>query len=306
MSWSNDAAHPAQARVLRGPRVSTSRPASLLVDPEQLRLYQKPDNDAKSDFDTETSDEADGSDGQDVYVRDPEQEARDLEELALTMDRIREESFSDGYDKGLADGKLMANEEFEVYKQQVEQARDQEISSAAKALLDAVERVEDARVEAVSVAERDCVELAFKLTRALLNRELQLMENPVVESIHRALALAPTNEAVLIRLNPNDITVLSEFDMSALGRECTIIEDSSVEHGGSIVEVGPTTVDSQLSHALGRVRKALLGMGHGHHHDQIDVSESAQPKISTESKSTASQSEVPSGRPYLVGMDIPQ
>ena len=301
MSWSNDASHPAQARVLRGPRVSSSRPASLLVDPEQLRLYQKPDESLDQLRGDGSDDTGQGDEEPGHYVRDPEEEARELEELSLRFDAIREESFHDGYEKGLIDGRIAAEEEFEKYKETVEERRNSEIASASKALLGAVERVEEARSEAVLVAERDCIDLAYKLTRALLNRELQLTESPVLDSITRALSLAPTNEAVLIKLNPSDISVLSGFDVTELGRECTIVEDPQVEHGGCVVQVGPTTIDSQLSHALGRVRKALLGMGHVHHVNPEDVTGDLGTSVSRSQESNSQ--EIPHVRPYLVGTE---
>ncbi len=271
MSWWNSGSSPSSARVLRGPRVSATRPASLLVDPEKLRLYRAPeieeDGHEANGHPVNGHDSPGDSDLAAHHVAaDPEQLAADLERLAAVIDAARSEGYAEGHRRGLEEGATAVHAEIDESTRISEERRAADVASAASALLSAVERVEEARTQAVTVAEVDCAELSFKLTRSLLQRETQLSERPTVESIVRALALAPTNEAVTIRLNPDDISTLSGFDMSSLGRECTVIADELVEHAGCIVDVGPTRIDAQLGRALGRVRKVLLGMGHTHDH----------------------------------------
>jgi len=308
MSWWNSGAHPTSARVLRGPRVSFTRPASLLVDPAKLRLHRasRDVEEVESEFDDLQQFGQQEMDH--VAPVDPEQQARDLEQLAYEIDTAKSAAFEEGYRNGVVDGRQSATAEFESTARLEQDRQSQDVASASAALLAAVERVEESRGEAAKVAEADCAELAFKLTRSLLGRELQLMENPAMESIHRALNLAPSNEAVLIRLNPADVAVLANFDMTQLGRECTIIADEAVEHGGSIVEVGPTTIDAQLGQALGRVRKALLGMGHPHsEHEPADSHPGGamgtgplnSASIADEAVTQLNQS--PRSVPYLVG-----
>jgi flagellar assembly protein FliH len=272
----SSSASPGSARVLRGPRVSAIRPASLLVDPEKLRRFAPrkaiangnghvhPDLDSHLGGETGSQGEALSGSADQV---DPAVEAARLEQLEAWVAEERAKAAEEAYERGLAEGKAAARAELEESNRLAEQRREGTVQSAAMALLRAVEQVEESRQEAVRVAEQECAELAFKLTRAIVAREMQLSENPTVDSIMRALELAPTNEAVVVRLNPDDIATLSGFDMSQVGRECTIVPDESVEHSGCVVEVGPTRIDAQLGRALGRVRKALLGLGHDHVHD---------------------------------------
>lgn len=275
MNWWSSEPPLASGRVLRGPRVSATRPATLLIDPEKLRRFQPPSPNGNGNGheppeetdQAEQPEEVEEPEPQPAY--DPVAEAAKLEQLAIEIEAVRQEGTDEGYKRGFADGREAYRSEIEEDTRRAEDERETRVHSAAVALLSAVERVEEARAEAVQVAERECAELAFKLTRALVGRETHLAENPTVDAIVRALNLAPTNEAVVIRLNPEDITTLSGFDMSRVGRECTIVPDTSIERSGCVVEAGATRIDAQMGRALGRVRKVLLG----HHHGRDTTSE---------------------------------
>ena len=66
-------------------------------------------------------------------------------------------------------------------------------------------------------------------------------------------------QAAVARLSPDDAATIGELTDLAPSRSLTVVADPAVEPGGALVEIGSTTIDSQLSPALERVRAVIAG-----------------------------------------------
>ena len=102
--------------------------------------------------------------------------------------------------------------------------------------------------------ERAAAELAFKITEAMVGRELKLSSSPGLEAVRRALAESPENDGAVVRLNPADAEALG--DISEL-KSATIVPDPSIGVGGCVLEVGAAFVDARIEASLARVRTVL-------------------------------------------------
>jgi flagellar assembly protein FliH len=100
---------------------------------------------------------------------------------------------------------------------------------------------------------------AFELLEALFGRESALAADPGREAVARALALDESYLPAVARLSPDDADTIGDLADLAPSRSLTVVADPTIEPGGAMVEIGSTTIDSQLSRALERVRALIIG-----------------------------------------------
>jgi flagellar assembly protein FliH len=159
------------------------------------------------------------------------------------------------YEAGYADGRREAERE----AREAERATLARVERAVSALQRSTDAARSAYQERAAELERVVPKFAFELLEALFGREAELAVNPGREAIARALALDESTLPAIARLSPDDAAVIGELADLAPARELTVVADPTVEPGGALVEIGATTIDSQLSPALERVRAVIAG-----------------------------------------------
>jgi flagellar assembly protein FliH len=176
-----------------------------------------------------------------------------------SLESFRARAVRDGYEDGYADGQARAAAEAERARETLASR----VEAAIASLEDAVRRAQVLDAERRTELQSSASELAFTLLEEMLARELALSANPGRDAITRALELDKGTEPATVRLNPRDLEALGELTDLAKGRQLSLIADSSVDHGGALVEIGRSTLDGQLRTALERVRGVLVGTGGG-------------------------------------------
>lgn len=174
------------------------------------------------------------------------------------LDQARQEGYRQGYEDGRREvANLMEMERAKLHE---------ELSQRAiQALAQVAGAVEAGRASAVAVALEDAASLAFELTKELVGHELSSAGCSSLNSVRRALALAPPGVELLVRLNPEDAKELEELgvwsELSSLVVDCTIDvrPDPAIERAGCVVEAGACRIDAQIGPALERIRNALMG-----------------------------------------------
>lgn len=158
----------------------------------------------------------------------------------------RQEGFNLGVDEGRRAGRDEA----------IHAARP-DVSFALTALTEAIEDLHRRDgATAGALAER-MVDLALAVAESVIGRELQIATAAGRDALVRAMTVAPDRGQAVARLHPVDVATLREADHIIGGRPIDIVADESIERGGSIVTVGSTSIDAQLSTALERVRVEL-------------------------------------------------
>jgi flagellar assembly protein FliH len=159
-----------------------------------------------------------------------------------------------GYEAGYADGQRDA----EAAAGDAERDSAARVESAVSALRRSVDAAQSAYEERSAQLEGAVPRFAFELLETLFARESAIAVDPGREAIIRALALDESTLPAIARLSPEDADTIGELaDLSS--RPLTVIADPTVEPGGALVEIGSTTIDTQLSHALQRVRAVMIG-----------------------------------------------
>ncbi|HEY5248660.1 MAG TPA: FliH/SctL family protein [Dermatophilaceae bacterium] len=99
--------------------------------------------------------------------------------------------------------------------------------------------------------------MAVEIAEVLVGRHLEVGKGSALDSVRRALALAPRQSAAIVRLHPDAMPQLSDVTGALPSGSVTIVADASIEIGGCIVEAGNRTIDAQLGTALQRLRELL-------------------------------------------------
>jgi flagellar assembly protein FliH len=195
--------------------------------------------------------------GQGLSVRRrPLDPGRPIDYASLSACALVEGAPADrGYDAGYADGQRDAEEA----ARDVEREGIARVDNAVTALSRSVDAARSAYEERSAQLESAVPRFAFALLEALFDRESVLAVDPGREAVARALALDESYLPAVARLSPADAGTIGEFADLALSRPLTVVADPTVESGGAMVEIGSTTIDSQLSRALERVRAVIVG-----------------------------------------------
>jgi flagellar assembly protein FliH len=179
--------------------------------------------------------------------------SRDADVDATLESRAQAErlGFDEGYQRGLSAGAADA-----ARARAEEEAR---VASLASALSQATREMIETTQRLRRELEQTAPALAYALVEEILGRELDVASNPGRDAIMRALAFDDARHPATVRMNPDDLRRLGDVADLGLEREVVVVADASIDVGGVIVDVGDTTVDAQLSTALERVKRALVG-----------------------------------------------
>ncbi len=145
--------------------------------------------------------------------------------------------------------------------QAADAARQAALHRALRAVDTAASALHDELSPAVARLEELLLDAAYQVAQALLGRELSTTE-PGRDALARALALAPPDGPVTVRLSPADHAALAGPDGSTVehqvaGRIVTLVADPSLRPGDALAQCGNATIDARLAEALARVRAVL-------------------------------------------------
>ncbi len=171
-----------------------------------------------------------------------------------------------GREAGYEEGRRAAAAEQARWVERAEaraRAERDERARAFTAALEGLGRTADAAVAGLTVREvlETAAGLAVDVAEALVGHHLEVEGCAARDAVARALTGVPRGSAVVVRVHPDDATLLAEApqQLAALAPTATLelVADPTVERGGCLADVGDRTVDAQLGAALARVREVL-------------------------------------------------
>jgi flagellar assembly protein FliH len=192
------------------------------------------------------------------------------ERLALPPDlyeKLRAEAQAAGYATGWAQGRREAEVAAQATRDQVAAETRQaaavqatRVQQALGAVVGAASQLEQRMVPTCADLEDLIVNTAYALAEAVIGRELATAVEPGRDAIARALALAPADRPVTVRLHPNDYATVTDGQPATVqlnGRDVNLVADYSLLPGDAVAECDATTVDARIQPALNRVREVL-------------------------------------------------
>jgi flagellar biosynthesis/type III secretory pathway protein FliH len=166
---------------------------------------------------------------------------------ALRIQAELEEAYARGLEDGLAEAQRAMGAQFET---------------ALAAVTEAARALQASQSQWTHSAEQHIHALSVAVAQHVINRELRGDVHAVPDLVRRALAHYPLDEAVRIRLNPQDLSIISTAETGpglriAPGRNVQWLADSDVAPGGCLVEGRRRVVDGRVDHALERIYRQL-------------------------------------------------
>ncbi|RKY86911.1 hypothetical protein DRQ09_05365 [candidate division KSB1 bacterium] len=173
-----------------------------------------------------------------------------LEEKSKKFDEKIEEERKIWYQKGLEEG------EEKGLKIGEEKLKDL-IETVQKLLTD----INNKRNKVILEAEKTIVGLAFQIASEIVKKEIQEDNDIIIEVVKDALKYATEEGKLVVRLNPEDLTVIQErsfFPSTKGGKNIEIIGDAQVSRGGCYIETNAGEIDATIETRLKEMEKKLL------------------------------------------------
>jgi flagellar assembly protein FliH len=173
-----------------------------------------------------------------------------------------------GYAEGWATGRQQAMVAAEAEAEQraaehaaLQAALRQRCDSAVAALAHAADQLHQRQLPVLDEMGETLLEAALSLASAVLDRELQGLDDTALLALRRTVAPLPGDGPVRVRLNPADHVELTQHgDRPAWnGRELDLAPDASLRRGEAVAEADGALVDGRIASALDRARTALAG-----------------------------------------------
>ena len=135
------------------------------------------------------------------------------------------------------------------------------LDEAVASLLRAAQAADRRTTPAVEQVRRELTAAALTLAEAVLGHELADGTTSARAALQRALAVPAEIDVHTVRLHPADAAVVQ--DLAAAGEVrldgVAVVADPSLRRGDAVSEHPAGYLDAQVSTALGRARRALLG-----------------------------------------------
>jgi flagellar biosynthesis/type III secretory pathway protein FliH len=163
----------------------------------------------------------------------------------------------EGYAAGFAEGQRKATE--------AAQAR---VSQSLAVIDKLVEQVQAAASLAPSLLEENIAALSVIVARQIVGREVATSPDVITELVRRTLTEFPIEQALRIRVNPMDLSMLTAANAQDKqpitgSRETSWFADPRIARGGCLVEGRDRIIDGRIDAALERAY---------HHMANIDAS----------------------------------
>jgi flagellar assembly protein FliH len=146
-----------------------------------------------------------------------------------------------------------------------EQTRDVRRAAALAQGINAVgraaEKLENQLLPTIAELQELIIQHALELAEVILGRELSDPAGRGTDAVRRAVAAAPQQGELMVRLNPDDYRNImgsaTDADYNYEGRPVHLRPDPALRPGDAVAEAGSTTVDASIASALQRAREAL-------------------------------------------------
>ncbi len=163
-------------------------------------------------------------------------------------EKIKSEASEKGYAQGREDG-LKSGEE--------------EINRITERMRKMLEAIMNRREEILRETEQQIVELVILMTRKVVKIISETQKTTVVSNVLAALKKVKTRGNVVLHVNTEDLKITSANTNEFIKRieniqGITVMEDSTVEKGGCIVETDFGAIDARIASQLSELENKIL------------------------------------------------
>lgn len=182
-------------------------------------------------------------------IAEAKKHAQDIiEEAKISMENEKKTSYNDGFNKGQDDGFKEGN---------------LEAQRLTDRLHTIIERMMDKRQEILAETEQQVVDLVLLMSRKIVKVISENQKNIVISNVVQALRKVKGRGDVIIRVNLADVSLTTEHIKDFLSsaeniKNITVVEDSTVDRGGCIIETDFGAIDARIMSQLNEIEQKIL------------------------------------------------
>jgi flagellar assembly protein FliH len=193
----------------------------------------------------------DAEDQAQVIIAEAKQKAADLEaDIKQRVTMTEREAYERGHEEGHAKG--------------YEEGR-AEVQRLVESLHSIITRAIEKRNEIIEEAETQIINLVLLIVKKVIKVISENQKNVVINNVVQALRKLKSRGDVVIRVNLADLELTSEhvkdfMKMVENVKSVTVLEDSSVDRGGCIIETDFGQIDARISSQLHEIEERILDL----------------------------------------------
>lgn len=172
---------------------------------------------------------------------------------AVEIERALDDAYARGFEEGRQAGEIG------------EAAR---LRTAVAAVNDALSSLQDEGETWVANAQENVCALAVVIARQVIGAEVAVDKSTITDLVKRALAEFPVEQALVVRINPSDLSAVSSTvgapvgaDPLATRKDVQWLADARIAPGGCLVEGRDRIIDGRVDSALERIYRRLTYTG---------------------------------------------
>ncbi len=163
-------------------------------------------------------------------------------------EQTEKDAFQKGYDEGRESG-------YDSGRSEVERVIDRLHMIISKTI--------ERRNEVIEESEAQLVQLVLQIAKKVIKVISENQRNVVINNVVQALRKLKSKADVIIRVNINDLRTTTEHTKELMSRmervsNVTVMEDSSVDPGGAIIETDFGQIDARINSQLREIEEAIL------------------------------------------------
>ena len=184
-------------------------------------------------------------------VSDAEKSATELKEkMEADLEEIKKKAEAEGYEAGRETGYAEGQVEVERLVQQLHAIIDKTIEK---------------RNDIIDESETQVINLVIMIAKKVVKVISENQKNVVVNNVIQALRKLKSRGEVLIKVNIDDVELTSEHIKDFMRmveniRSVTVVEDSTVDKGGCIIETDFGEIDARISSQLHEIEEKILDL----------------------------------------------
>ncbi|MDQ7049831.1 MAG: flagellar assembly protein FliH [Enterobacterales bacterium] len=186
--------------------------------------------------------------------RQPAQDEALQEELteelitAQELQAIKDQAYTEGFEKGRSEGLDSAQQEIEN--------RTQLLDNLVKQLTEPLQQIGQN-------TQQELLELAFAISRQILRRELKQDPSQLIAIIREALQLLPVGSTnIQILLHPEDASTVRELlsiDKNSDATRWQLLEEPAMERGGCQIKTHNSKIDASVDRQIAVLFSRVVG-----------------------------------------------
>jgi flagellar assembly protein FliH len=182
-------------------------------------------------------------------ITDAQIKAREVEhEIRQSIEGERKEAMEQGRIEGKENGFLQGKSEVERLIERTQTV---------------LERAQEKRGEILSETEKQIVDLVLLISRKIIKVISENQRNVIIHNVIEALRKVKSKGDVLIRVNLSDLELATEHKQNFIKllenkKSLEVIEDSTVDSGGCIIQTDFGEIDARISSQLAELESKIL------------------------------------------------